>query len=62
MHEEEKQTPPSPANDQVRSRERERQAATIEHAAHEESWLARLLRSLRQRKGRPHPGNPDLRD
>ena len=56
------ESPPPDADDAGRSRERERQDAMLERAARQESWLSRLLRSRRERKGKPRPGNPELRD
>jgi hypothetical protein len=48
---------PPQADRADRSRERERQDAILERAARQESWLSRLLRSRRERKGKPHPGS-----
>jgi hypothetical protein len=47
-----------PANDAGRSREREKQDAMLESAAYEESWLSRLWRSMRERRAKPPPKDP----
>jgi hypothetical protein len=50
-------------DDPGRSREREKQDAMLEQAAHEESWLSRLWRSMRERRAKPaHGPRPDRRD
>jgi hypothetical protein len=49
-------------DDPGRSREREKQDAMLDEAAHEESWLSRLKRSMRERKGRPRAGGPQMPD
>lgn len=51
---------PEQADDPGRSRERERQDALLDRTAREESWLSRLRRWSRDRKGRPQPGSREL--
>jgi hypothetical protein len=55
----ESDAPRQQREDKGRSREREQQDEVIERAAREESWLSRLLRSYRERKGRPRSGTHD---
>jgi hypothetical protein len=53
---------PPPTDDPGRSRERERQDAMLERAAHQESWLSRLWRSMRERKAKPDSVSARPRD
>jgi hypothetical protein len=44
-----------------KSREREEQERVLKRAAAQETWVKRLLRSFRESKGRPKPGNERTR-